>query len=192
MILRGNTVSRFSSRWERRTFFRDNPSEIALKEARKLWPSWVKFGLVSIGTGRPKVNSIRLREGAEADPEVQKSFLKDLKWNVPNFAKSAWNVATNSTSGVKALMKMAVALAQIVMNSEEVHQRLYNQSRLKETQFLYFRFSVPRDVGDIGLEEWSRSDELGTYTDNYMLEAEVEEQRDCCLKFLLSAFSSCK
>jgi hypothetical protein len=49
---------------------------------------------------------------------------------------------------------------------------------------------VPRDVGDIGLGEWRRSDELGSLTSNYMKEDEIEERGDKCVNFLLSLIFS--
>ena len=169
----------------------NNPAEVALDEARRIWPDCSQVGLVSIGTGRPKANSILLSDGAESDPLVQESFLDDLKSYIPKRATQAWNIAKNSASGVKALMKMGSALAKLATNSEEVHQRVRKQSRFSDTgRFPYFRFNVPRDVGDIGLGEWNRSDELGSLTSNYMKEDEIEEQRDKCVNFLLSRVSS--
>jgi hypothetical protein len=73
----------------------------------------------------------------------------------------------NSNSDMKVLMKMMIVLIQITMNLEDIYQYLYNQSRL-EIPFPYFRFNIPRDIEDIGLEEWSRNDELGIYIDNYI------------------------
>ena len=62
----------------------NNPSELALNEARRIWPTCTQFGLVSIGTGRPKANAIQLSEAAEANPDVQRSIMEDIKSYLPN------------------------------------------------------------------------------------------------------------
>lgn len=169
----------------------NNPAEVALEEAQRIWPDCSQFGLVSIGTGRPKANSILLSDGAESDPVAQQSFLDNLKSYIPTKVTEVWSTAKNTPSGVMALMKMGSALAKLATNSEEAHQRVRRQSRFSDTaRFPYFRFNVPRDVGDIGLGEWNRSDELGSLTSNYMKEDEIEERRDQCVNFLLSPVSS--
>jgi predicted acylesterase/phospholipase RssA len=169
----------------------NNPSELALNEARRIWPTRTEFGLVSIGTGRPKANSIQLSE-AEADPHIQQSVLEDIRSYLPSAFIRGWNITKNLTPGMKALIEMASALAKLATNSEDVHQRVQraSRSREKEKQFPYFRFNVPRDVGDIGLGDWSKSEELAAHTNNYMMEYETETQRDLCVNFLLSVSSS--
>ena len=87
---------------------------------------------------------------------------------------------------------MASALAKLATDSEGVHQRVQRYSSEKEKQFPYFRFNVPRDVGDIGLGDWSKSSELAAHTTSYMQEYEVEEKRALCVKFLVSASPSRK
>ena len=57
----------------------NNPSELALTEARRIWSTCTQFGLVSIGTGRPKANAIQLAEAAEANSDVQRSIMEDIK-----------------------------------------------------------------------------------------------------------------
>jgi len=172
----------------------NNPSEVALDEARRIWPTCTQFGLVSIGTGRPKANSIQLSEAAGANPDVQQSLLEDIKSYIPNIVIRGWDAAKNLTPGAKALIGMASALAQFATNSEDAHQRVQRAARSieKEKQFPYFRFNVPRDVGDIGLGDWNKSDDLAAHTGNYMKEYETEERRSLCVKFLLSTSPPCK
>ena len=170
----------------------NNPSEVALNEARRIWPSCTQFGLVSIGTGRSKANAIQFSGAAEANPDVQRFLLEDIRSYIPNVVIRGWDTAKNLTPGVKALIEMASALAKLATNSEDVHQRIERDSRSseKEKQFPYFRFNVPRDVGDIGLGDWNKSPDLAAHTSNYMQEYEAEERRDLCVKFLLSTSSS--
>jgi hypothetical protein len=168
----------------------NNPSEVALDEARRIWPTCTEFGLVSIGTGRPKANSIMLSDAAEASSDIQQSLFEDIKSYVPKMVIRSWGTAKNLTPGVKALIGMAGALARLATNSEDVHQRVQRASRENEKRFPYFRFNVPRDVGDIGLGDWNRSEEMAAHTSNYMNEYDAEEQRGRCVEFLLSASSS--
>ena len=164
----------------------NNPSDLALSEARRIWPNCTEFGIVSIGTGRPKANSMHLIQAAEGNPDAQRSVLEDIKSYLPDTIKQSWKTARNLTPGIKALMEMASVLAQLASNSEDVHQRLQRASRSKEKTFPYFRFNVPRDVGDIGLGDWKKAEELAAHTDSYMKEYETEEERVQCVKFLLS------
>lgn len=167
----------------------NNPSEIALTEARRVWPACTQFGLVSIGTGQPKANSIQLSDSAESSSDVQRFVLEDIKLYLPNFIRQVWDTTKTLTPGVKALIEMANALAQLAVNSEDVHQRVLRTSGSseKEKRFPYFRFNVPRDVGDIGLGDWNKSEELAAHTENYMMEYETERKKGRCIKFLLSA-----
>jgi hypothetical protein len=89
--------------------------------------------------------------------------------------------------GVLALIKMASALSSLVTNSEEVHQRLQRASRANDTdkQFPYFRFNVERDIGDIGLEDWKKAEEMAAHTVAYLEEQEVEERKTMCVKSLI-------
>jgi hypothetical protein len=172
----------------------NNPSEVALEEARRIWPTCTEFGLVSIGTGRPQANAIHFSKSTERDLEVPQSVLDNIKSYIPKGATKHWDTVTPLKPGFKALVDMASASAKLVTNSEDVHQRVQRASRSseKERQFPYFRFNVARDVGDIGLGDWERSEDLAAHTGNYLKEAEIEEQRGLCVKFILSASSSRK
>lgn len=166
----------------------NNPSEVALNEARRIWPTCKQFGLISIGTGRPKANSIQLNNAVDGNPDNLKFLINDIRSYIPSVILRSWKAANNFTPGVKALIEMASALAKLATNSEDVHQRIQRDSRLK--QFPYFRFNVPRDVGDIGLGDWDKASDLAAHTNNYMQESEAEERKDRCVKFLLSTSSS--
>lgn len=166
----------------------NNPSEVALSEARRIWPTCIQFGLVSIGTGRSRANSIQLSNVAEANPNAIRSRFEDIKSYLPDVVLRSWNTAEKSTRGMKALIEIASASAKLATNSEDVHQRIERESRRK--QFPYFRFNVPRDVGDIGLGDWTKAGDLAAHTKNYMEESEIEEKRDLCVSFLISPSSS--
>jgi hypothetical protein len=164
----------------------NNPSEVALDEVRRIWPSCTELGLVSIGTGRTKANSLQFNESATSD--VQRSLFDDIKSYIPTLVTRGWYTVTHSTSGMKALIDMARSLAYLSTDSEGIHQRVQRALRSthvdKETH--YFRFNVARDVGDIGLGDWNKSHEMAAHTSNYTKEYEVEELMDRCIEFLLS------
>jgi predicted acylesterase/phospholipase RssA len=166
----------------------NNPSEVALDEARRIWPSCTQFGLVSIGTGRTRANSILFTEAAETNPLVQKSLFDDIKSYIPT-AVTTGSDTVNSITGMKALIGIARVLSQLAHDSEGIHQRVVRSLRSTQVhkQRYYFRFNVSRDVGDIGLGDWKKSDEMAAYTSNYTKEYEVEERLDRCVEFLLSA-----
>ena len=53
-------------------------------------------------------------------------------------------------------------------------------------QFPYFRFNVERDVGDIGLGDWEREEEIAVHTTAYLEETEAEEKKLVCVNCLTS------
>ena len=152
----------------------NNPSDITLSEARRIWPTCMQFGLVSIGTGRSRANPIQFSHIDEGNPDAMRSLFEDIKSYIPNVVLRSWNTAKKLTSGMKALIEMADALAKLETNSDEVVQRIERDSQSK--QLPYFRFNVPRDVGDIGLGDWTKASDLACHTKNYMGESETEEK----------------
>ena len=100
--------------------------------------------------------------------EQVKSFIPSIVTFIPG-----WKTATNFPAGVLALIKMADAVSKLVTDSEHVHRRLRRASRSTDIdkQFPYFRFNVERDVGDIGLEEWRKEEEMAAHTMAYLHES---------------------
>ena len=82
----------------------NNPSEVALDEARRIWPRCTQFGLVSIGTGRPKANSIRLGDSAETNSNVQQSLLDNIRSYISKPVTDSWDTAKSLKPGMKALI----------------------------------------------------------------------------------------
>jgi hypothetical protein len=165
----------------------NNPCELAREEARRIWPDCKEFGLISIGTGQGKANSIKLTENAITNREARRALLSDMQSYLPERVRRLWSTTKNLPVGAKALIKMAGALAQLATDSEEVHQRLQREFQLApemERQLTYFRFNVPRDVGDIGLGDSKKISELAAHTCNYMKEAEAEKLRRLCVQYL--------
>jgi len=159
----------------------NNPSELALNEAKRLWPGCTDIGLVSLGTGRQKANPIG---SYGTDSKDQQPAFQHLEKYLPDVLIQAWNLPKYSVSGLGALVNMAGVLAQLATDSENVHQRVQREYQNRKSQIRYFRFNVSRDVGDIGLGDWCKMDELAAHTENYMREYEIEEKLSLCVGFL--------
>jgi predicted acylesterase/phospholipase RssA len=168
----------------------NNPAHVALDEARRIWPTSKQFCLVSIGTGRPKAVRIVDTTNPDTDIESQRSLLKNIVSYIPNVVSCipGWKTAKNFPPGVLAIIKMAGALASLATDSEDVHESLQRKSHLNDPdqRFPYFRFNVARDVGDIGLGDWMKAEELTTHTMGYMEEQESRQKKTSCVKCLIN------
>jgi hypothetical protein len=171
----------------------NNPAEVALEEAERIWPTAKHFCLVSIGTGQRR--AIQIVDGSRVNNDddnvnTERSLFEQVKSFVPSIAAfmPGWKTATNFPPGVLALIKMAGALSKMITDSEHTHRRVRRIacSTDVDKQFPYFRFNVERDVGDIGLEEWRKEEELTAHTMAYLHEQEVEERKTNCVECLLN------
>jgi hypothetical protein len=142
----------------------NNPSELALQEVRRLWPSVTKCCLVSVGTGRQK--SIKVVDAPAPTGLVSRAL---------GYIPGARTVA-----GVGALKRIAEACVALTTSSEQVHQRVLRKSMDEGEKFKYFRFQVERGMDEIGLEEWEKMDEMGDHVSRYLHEGEGEKKRDEC------------
>lgn len=169
----------------------NNPSQVALDEARRIWPTMKHFGVLSIGTGRQKGVEI-LRTKSVEEIETQRSLFEKIRHVLPSIESIVpqWRTIKNFPAGVLAVIKMAHALTSLVTDSENVHQQLQSLShgRRVETQFPYFRFNVDRDVGDIGLSDADpqSQERLAAHTHSYLLDFEIETKRTQCVDFLVN------
>jgi len=165
----------------------NNPSELALSEAARLWPKSQQFCLVSIGTGRQCAIRIIDPSKPDDDIEAQRSLFQQVKSFVPDIVSlvPGWKTAKHFPPGVLALIKMTSALSSLITNSEDVHQRLLRAARTPDKAFPYFRFNVEREVGDIGLEDWKKEEEITVHTASYLEEQEAEERKTACVKVLI-------
>jgi len=167
----------------------NNPSQVALDEAARIWPTSKNFCLVSIGTGRQRAVRIIDIPKWMNYIEEQRSLFEHVISFVPNVVSivPGWKTAKNFPPGVLAVIKMTSALLSLVTDSEDVHDRLRRTARANDIDkiFPYFRFNVDRDVGDIGLEEWKRAEEIQAHTDSYLAEQAVEDEKTKCVKCLI-------
>jgi hypothetical protein len=157
----------------------NNPSQVALDEARRIWPTVNRFCLVSIGTGRQKfVEFIDIKDSDAPKPEQKKaSFLS----RVPG--ASILRKAKNTPAGLIELKKIGKACVEMSTSSEPIHQFIFGQanSRDSDVRFPYYRFNVERGMDSIDLEEWKARVRIGELTAQYMREGEGELKTNACV-----------
>lgn len=159
----------------------NNPAELALSEAQRIWTSVKRFCLVSLGTGRLKSIQIVDIQSAGSKESDRSNKSKILRW-APGV-----KTATRIPSGLAVLKKIAEACVNLTTNSEPAHQRLLKLAASVdlEKKFPYHRFNVERDMQDIGLQEWNKIEEMAAHTAAYMEEGEGELKRNKCVQDLL-------
>jgi patatin-like phospholipase/acyl hydrolase len=173
----------------------NNPAELALSEAQKIWTTTKRFCIVSIGTGRLK--SIRIVEMDSASSETKESATRKrtgiasavLEWVLGAMtANKTIQTAARTPEGLMAVTKMAEVCVSLTTSSEPVHQRLLqlSQSSDPEKKFLYHRFNVERDMQDIGLEECHKMKEMMAHTAVYLEETEGVLKRNACVQDLMN------
>ena len=82
------------------------------------------------------------------------------------------------------MMKMASVLSGLVTDSEAVHEALSNASH--RTQFPYFRFNVERQVGDIGLGDWTKARQMAALSIGYLGQHATRGKKMECVKRLIA------
>jgi len=145
----------------------NNPSEIAIAEAEKIWPHVKRFVLVSIGTGKQGLGTIPKVVRTKSKVPVLGSLFKRAK------------------SGLEALAAIGKLGVELSTASEEVHNRTYKTANGQDEykRFPYFRFDVP-NVDRIELQEWQKIEDLGGITASYTESNEVSMEIGRCVGVL--------
>jgi hypothetical protein len=167
----------------------NNPSQLALVEAKSLWPSSKSLCLVSIGTGRQKAVEMYDPETLDKDVDAQRNVFMQVVKFIPGLLERlpGYKEAKEFPRGVVAVLKMASAVSRLVTNSEDVHQfvgGLANSSNI-DSRFPYYRFNVERQVGDIGLGDWKNSELITTLTNGYLEEVDIRDKKTNCVRWLI-------
>jgi hypothetical protein len=147
-----------------------NPAELALEEAKKIWPHSKPACLVSIGHGLHDRVSLASDESNDDEPSWLARFL-------PAVAQMA-----NISGGVTALSKLSHCCASLATDTEDVHRRLQGAS---DRGLAYFRFNVRRDI-DVGFLEWHREKEIIAETEGYLKDTETLQNIGKCVTCLLN------
>jgi hypothetical protein len=119
----------------------NNPAELALSEAQRIWTSVKRFCIVSVGTGRLKcvrVVDVQSVGSKESDTDISK-----VLWWIPGA-----QTTTRIPSGLTALKTIAEDCVKLTTNPEPVHQRLLKLALSADPgkKFPYHRFNVERDM----------------------------------------------
>jgi hypothetical protein len=144
----------------------NNPSEVALEEAKMLWPNAKKFCVISIGTGKQRI------------AKLPKSGSESVLSSIPGL-----NLLLGGAKGLRALTKIAAVGVELSTASGEAHERMYERANAKNAEFPYYRFDVD-GVDDVGLQEWKKMQELGQITQGYMERAETRKLLGTCVRDL--------
>jgi len=156
----------------------NNPGEVALSEAQRIWTTVRTFCLVTLGTGR--LQSVRVVDirgsAASATAPALSSRSKRIR------------VEKTSFDGYSALRKIGDMCVKLATGSEPTHQRLLrlSQSTDQDKRFPYHRFNVERDMHEIELQEWNQMEAIGSHATAYMDECEGESKRDKCVQDLMN------
>jgi hypothetical protein len=179
----------------------NNPGELALSEAQKIWKTANRFCLVSVGTGR--LASIRIvnpdsGSSESSEPAPSKNSASRFSLSVTAKVKSipgakAAVKAANTPKGLSTLMEMGNICKRLSTNSEHVHLRLQakSESQGAERHFRYHRLNVERDMEDIGLQEYKKINEIDMHTAAY-LEERVGLKNACVQDLMEPAILACK
>lgn len=158
----------------------NNPAELAISEAKRIWTDAKHFCIVSLGTGYLKsVRVVNVGHGAR-NFDVQAG-------SGSTFPRSKRiRVLENLSAGLGALRQIGEVCVQLAASSEPVHQRVLRNSHDPEKIFRYHRFNVEREMHDVEIQEWAQMEAIGAHTSRYMEEAEGERKRNECVQDLLN------
>ena len=156
----------------------NNPSRLALDEARQIWPRVKRFSLISIGTGRQRnVEFVNIKD-VQPQKKTSQNFFSQILKKVPGSGLAA---------GVKELKNVGIACVKLSTSSEPIHQELARLAISEDPhlRFPYCRFNVERGMDSIGMEEWRASLRIGELTRQYMREVTPQEDKVTCAKRLI-------
>lgn len=165
----------------------NNPSQLAVDEVRKIWPDHTPNCLISIGTGHQSAVKVYTSKDLDSNLNAQRSVFDQVKAFVPEILGKLpqGKKIKNFPAGVVAVIKMANAISQLVTSSNDVHIRLENDNNRPPT-FEYFRFDVERGVGDIGLADLAKMDEIAGLVTSYVNHPTMINKKMKCIKHFRS------
>jgi Patatin-like phospholipase len=158
----------------------NNPSQLALDEARRIWPTVKRFCLVSIGTGRQKnVEFVDIKD-SDTPGESKSPLTSALSW-MPG--GDVVRTVMNTSAAMMELKKIAKACFDMSISSEPVHQSIFKSANSPDPdlRFPYHRFNVEKGTESIDLQEWKAKVRIGELTTQYMREGEGELKRNNCV-----------
>jgi predicted acylesterase/phospholipase RssA len=167
-------------------FRHNNPSQLALEEARRIWPRVKRFCIVSIGTGRQSnIEFVNIKD-VEPPKQKTKNAISRMLTKIPG--SSVVRTVKNAPGGAKELIDIGRACVEMSTSSAPVHEAMVRAANSTDahTRFPYFRFNVESGMDTIGLEEWKTLVRIGELTEQYMQEETRKIEKMNCIKTLIS------
>ena len=161
----------------------NNPSQLALEEARRIWPRIKRFCLVSVGTGRQSnVEFVNIKD-VEPPSRKPKGAISRMLPKIP-----VVRTVKNAPSGAKKLIDIGKACVEMSTSSVPVHEAMVSAANAADPhpRFPYFHFNVESGMDTIGLEEWKARVRIGELTHQYMQEETCKIEKMSCIKTLIS------
>lgn len=169
----------------------NNPSAVALEEARNCWETVRRFCVVSIGTGRQR--TVNFIENSIAKPLGASTGLRKMidaaGERLSKIIPGATNASKISKIGPSILTLKAFAqeLVTLSTNADDTHEEMLKiaNSRDRQIHFSYYRFNIQRGMDTIGLEEWTKKSQIGALTRGYLQEKETQMAMAACVDNLV-------
>lgn len=176
----------------------NNPSEVALQEAREYWETVRRFHIVSIGTGIQKQADFMGDRGLDdTDEEESRLAAINTEGSTQRWYGRASKVSSTFRSaiaklpgvesatrisrlpgGLKTLAGFAQELVKLSTESESTHLRMFGLANGPDlyNHFPYHRFNVPTGMDGISLEEWRKTYKMAALTRGYLLDVRGDIQ----------------
>jgi hypothetical protein len=168
----------------------NNPSELALAEAARIWTHVKRFCLVSVGTGQQKnVEFMDIKDSGSPVVKIEstsKRSISRILSKIPGVQKV--KKVGYVPAGIAELKKIAAACVEMSTSSEPVHDKMVGMANSPDpdirARLRYHRFNVEKGMDGIGLQEWKTTVRMGELTARYLREEEGRLKRDACVQDL--------
>ena len=146
----------------------NNPSEEAIREARRIWPEREIGCLVSIGTGlmQPISGATRTKE---------------------QFGPLVGGVVQKMMPLTAEKLSIAEYCTQLATNCQVIHTHVFEHASIEkkpQQRARYYRFNVTSGMAHIGLDEANKLNEVSQMTDAYVRDPERKETISDCVELL--------
>lgn len=172
---------------------RNNPSAVALEEARNYWETVEHFCIVSIGTGRQR--TVTFSKSSRAQSRIESDVLS-LREKIAGAATAIISKIPGgrrvqqvsrvlpSVMTLKAIVEEVVKLST---SAEDTHEEMLKLAN-SDQRVSYHRFNVQRGLDQIGLEEWAKATELAALTRGYLEGTETQLALVKCAKEITRSY----
>jgi hypothetical protein len=170
----------------------NNPSELALAVAGRIWTRVKRFCLVSIGTGQQKnVEFMDIKDSgspiAKTESSSKRSVSRILS-KIPGAQKG--QKFGNVPAGLAELKKIATVCVEMSTSSELVRDKMVGMANSPDpdirARLHYHRFNVEKGMDGIRLQEWRTTVRMGELIARYLAEEEGRLKREACVQDLLT------